>query len=360
MSRSLLLALSASLAAAILSAHASAAGCLAAAPECTEWLRASASPARVKLYRNYSLEARNEAITHAVIVIHGLGRDANNYYRHGLAAGFLAGALDKTLIVAPHFASNDGNTCRDALAQDETNWLCRGPGLWRNGGGAVAQKDLTTFDVMDALLQRLARRDSFPNLRTVVLVGHSAGGQYVSRYAMANRLHEKLPFPLTYVVSNPSSYTYIEKLRPTVSAMASRYPALPPGYSAVPANPPQPFAEFADAKECTGYNKWPYGLEERVGYAARLSDDELRRHYTSRPVTYLLGELDILPLYGFDSSCPAMAQGPTRLARGVAFAKYATESLGARHQTILVPACGHNARCMFGSDVSLPLLFPRD
>jgi len=198
------LTLSASLAAAIFSGTASAAGCLAAAPECTEWLGASAG-SRVRIYRNYSLDARNEAITHAVIVIHGLGRDANNYYRHGLAAGFLAGALERTLVIAPHFASNDGNTCRDALVHGETNWVCRGPAIWRNGGGAVAQQDFTTFDVMDALLQRLARRESFPNLKTVVLAGHSAGGQYVARYAMSNRVHEKLPFPLAYVVSNPSS-----------------------------------------------------------------------------------------------------------------------------------------------------------
>jgi len=54
-----------------------------------------------------------------------------------------------------------------------------------------------------------------------------------------------------------------------------------------------------------------------------------------------------------------MAQGPTRLARGVAFAKYATESMGARHQTVLVPACGHNARCMFTAEIALPILFPK-
>jgi hypothetical protein len=191
-------------------------------------------------------------------------------------------------------------------------------------------------------------------------VGHSAGGQYVTRYELANRIHEKLPFALSYVVSNPSSYTYPDNLRPTTSAMVSHFPAGAPGYTALQTKPPPPFVEFADAQACTGYNAWPYGLERRVGYAAKLTDEELKRHLASRPVTYLLGELDILPLYGFDGSCSAMAQGPTRLARGLAFAKYVNEKLGARHQVVLVPACGHDARCMFGSETALPVLFPKD
>ena len=75
---------------------------------------------------------------------------------------------------------------------------------------------------------------------------------------------------------------------------------------------------------------------------------------------YLLGEIDILPLGGFDSSCSAMAQGATRLARGQAFGKYANEKYGAKHQTVVVPLCGHNARCMYTAESALPILFPKD
>jgi len=342
-------------------AVAAAAGpCVAPVSTCFEWVNIAGASTRTMVYRNYPIDARNDAITHALIVVHGQGRDGSNYYRHALAAGFLAGALDKTLVIAPRFSSNEGRTCRDAIAQDELNWVCAGPASWRSGGAAVGRNDITAFDVVDELLQRLARRDVFRNLKAVVLAGHSAGGQYVTRYELANRIHEKLPFALTYVVANPSSYTYPDSLRPTTSAMVSHFPAGPPGYAPVQAKPPPPFVEFADAQGCTGYNTWPYGLERRVGYAAKIGDDELKRHLASRPVTYLLGELDILPLYGFDGSCAAMAQGPTRLARGLAFAKYVNEKFGARHQVIVVPACGHNARCMFGSETALPVLFPKD
>jgi hypothetical protein len=69
----------------------------------------------------------------------------------------------------------------------------------------------------------------------------------------------------------------------------------------------------------------------------------LKKQLSARPATYLLGGLDILPLFGFDGSCAAMAQGPRRLARGLAFGKYVNERFGAKHSSVIVPACGHIA-----------------
>ena len=54
-----------------------------------------------------------------------------------------------------------------------------------------------------------------------------------------------------------------------------------------------------------------------------------------------------------------MAQGPTRRARGEAFVKYVNETLGAKHQAIIVPECGHNDRCVYTTDVVFPVIFPK-
>ena len=90
-----------------------------------------------------------------------------------------------------------------------------------------------------------------------------------------------------------------------------------------------------------------------------LSDDQLKKQLVERPTTYLLGQVDVLPLGGFDSSPNAMAQGPTRRARGEAFFKYVTETLGAKHNAIIVSECGHNDRCIFTTDVVFPVIFPK-
>src|SRR5262249_38996589 len=134
------------------------------------------------------------------------------------------------------------------------------------------------------------------------VAGHSAGGQFVTRYEMANQIHEKLGVPVAYVVANPSSYAYLDSERPDSEG--------------------KEFRAFGDARNCTTYDNWPYGLKGRSGYSARLSDDQLKKQLALRPTTYLVGELDTWPLAGFDSSCPAMAQGPNRLARGQAVATY--------------------------------------
>ena len=80
---------------------------------------------------------------------------------------------------------------------------------------------------------------------------------------------------------------------------------------------------------------------------------------STRPTVYLLGELDVFPLGGFDGSCSAMAQGPTRVARGEAFGRFVNEKLGAHYIVKVMPECGHNARRMFTSEDALPVLFPK-
>jgi len=315
-----------------------AAPCLTAASACTEWVSFGSGASRSLIYRTYALAEKNERIARAWIVVHGAGRDADNYFRTALAATFLAGALEDTIVISPRFASNDGSGCRDTLAANEVNWPCNGDS-WRSGGTAMNDEKLASFDFADELLRRLAKREIFPNLKAIVVSGHSAGGQFVTRYEMANQSHDKLGIPITYVVANPSSYAYPDPERPNPDTKEMK--------------------SFGDARNCTTYDNWPYGLKRRTGYSAKLTDDQLKKQLAARPVTYLLGELDTLPLAGFDSSCPAMAQGPNRLARGQAFANYVNRKYNAQHKAIVVPLCGHNARCMFTAEPALPILFPK-
>jgi hypothetical protein len=323
----------------LLAAAAQAAPCINATKECTEWIKFNGGPSRSLIYRTYALNQKNESITRALIMVHGAGRDADNYFRTAVAAAFLAGALEDTVVVAPRFASNNGRGCNDKLDDNEVSWSCNGDS-WRSGGVATSNANLTSYDFADEILRKLARKEAFPNLKEIVVAGHSAGGQFVTRYEMANRLHETLGVPVAYVVANPSSYAYLDATRPA-------------GENAVN------FRAYSDGRNCTTYNHWPYGLEGRTGYASKESDDQLKKQLASRPTTYLVGEIDILPLGGFDSSCPAMAQGNTRRARGEAFEKYVNEKFGAHHKLQVISLCGHNARCMFTSEQALPLLFPK-
>jgi pimeloyl-ACP methyl ester carboxylesterase len=104
--------------------------CTTVSPSCTEWIKLAGQQSRVLIYRNYPLETKNENITRALVFVHGINRDADNHFRTALAAAFLAGALNNTVIVSPRFASNSGapgnqiGDCSDVLAPDEANWIC--------------------------------------------------------------------------------------------------------------------------------------------------------------------------------------------------------------------------------------------
>ena len=311
--------------------------CTADKDECVRWI-ALGSGARSFVYSTYALDGRNEAITRALIVIHGTGRDVDTYFRTAAAAAFLAGALDDTIVISPRFASNNGKTCNDRLAADEVNWPCNG-NSWRSGGVAAGNEALTSFDFMDEILRALARKNGFPSLKSIVVSGHSGGGQFVARYQMANRVHDTLGVPVRYVVANPSSYAYPDANRPVAGS--------------------EDFKPFGDAASCTDYDRWPYGLQDRGGYSSRVDDAQLKQQLVARPVTYMAGELDTLRGAALDTTCPAMAQGANRRARAQAFAGYIGQSYGAQHPFMIVRLCGHSARCMFTADAVLPILFPQ-
>ena len=336
-------------------AASAAAACTKATTECERWILIRGGPSRTKVYASHPIDVANRGIVRALVMVHGAGRNADHYFETSTAAGFLDGALGNTIIIAPRFAA--GN---DKVAENEVLWPERGEN-WRSGGVLSTNATYGSFDLMDDLLRKLANKRIFPNLTKIVVAGHSAGGQFATRYAMANKVHGTLNgVEVSYVVANPSSYAWPVADRPLPSGTAdpatADKEAVGPGGEKV--NGDFTYGAF-DTTTAPNYNRWPAGLANRAGYTAGLTDDQLRQQLVERPTTYLLGQVDVLPLGGFDSSPNAMAQGPTRRARGEAFLKYVNEVLGAKHKAIIVPECGHNDRCIYTTDLVFPVIFPR-
>jgi pimeloyl-ACP methyl ester carboxylesterase len=332
---------------------ASVAPCTEASQSCEQWVTFGDGPARSMVYSTYPLETPNPAITRALIMVHGAGRNADHYFETATAAAFLARALDNTIVSAPRFAAG-----RDSVAANEVLWPPRGDS-WRSGGMSPSNPELSSFDFADEILRKLADKKIFPNLTKIVVAGHSAGGQFATRYEMASKVHDSLGVQVSYVVANPSSYAWPVASRPLPVGDADTVDAYKEsmGDDAEEVHSNFKYGPF-DSTRAPGYDRWPKGLEGRKGYTAGLTDDQLRKNLVERPVTYLLGQIDVLPLGGFDDSPTAMAQGPTRRARGEAFMEYVNDSLGAKHKAIIVPECGHNDRCIYTTDVVFPVIFP--
>jgi pimeloyl-ACP methyl ester carboxylesterase len=351
-------ALAATLASSLPSGHApaatAAAPCTTPTTPCERWITYGSGPGRSMVYATYPLGARNTAITRALIMVHGAGRNADHYFETATAAGFLAGALENTIILSPRLIASP-----DKPAPNEVVWP-NGNVSWRAGGMSPSHPTLSSFDFIDELVRKLADKKTFPNLTKIVVAGHSAGGQVATRYAMANKVHNTPGVSITYVVANPSSYAWPASARPLPTGDADSTDAYK---EALGENGEKVHTNFTygpfDTTKAPNFDRWPAGMQNLTGYTAGMNADQLRKQLVERPTTYLLGQVDVLPLGGFDSSPTAMAQGPTRRARGEAFVKYLNETLGAKHNAIIVSECGHNDRCIFTTNAVLPTIFPK-
>ena len=120
------------------------------------------------------------SITRAVILLHGKGRDVDGYYKGLQRAASEAGAASaSSILVAPQFL-NEHDIEAHNLPKEIVRWRT---GAWEAGGPAIGPAPVSAYEVLDAMLLHLANKTLFPNLKDIVLAGHSGGGQAVQRYA---------------------------------------------------------------------------------------------------------------------------------------------------------------------------------
>jgi pimeloyl-ACP methyl ester carboxylesterase len=271
-------------------------------------------------------------ITRAVLVLHGRLRNADVYFQSAKTAQAAAGQVGKaTIMIVPQFlAGIDVDAYQ--LSPDTLRWSLEG---WEGGDPAVGPAPASSFDALDAILARLSDRRLFPNLRQVVVAGHSGGAQVVQRYAIAAKGELTLTregVGVRYVVANPSSYAYFSGERP----------------------------EPAIAAACPDYNHWKYGMEARPAYLAGPTIAALEQAYVARRVIYLLGALDTNPNHpSLDKTCMAEAEGPYRYMRGHAYAAtmQARDGGTPNHRLWDVPGVGHDGDKMLTSPCGLKALF---
>ncbi len=318
-----------------------AAPCLKPEVACSEKL--AVGKGRVTVFRTHPLATGSAPeVKLAYIMVHGAGRNAADYFAWTLASTAAAGHLDSTAVAAPHFKVRS-ETAGDAVSEGELYWASEG---WKSGEAALNGPEFS-YDAMDALARAFADKLHFPNIEEIVVAGHSAGGQFVQRYAAANRIDPLPGVKIRYVVANPSSYVYLNGLRLRTGAVCSENGGCT-----------GPFLNYFYADNCTTYNEYRYGLDNLTGYAASTGADKIRAQFPARRTVYLAGELDTrLDDPSLDKSCPAQAEGPNRRERGLTFWNYMRQQFKARHGFMIAPGCGHSAVCVFAGPAGVKAVF---
>lgn len=278
-------------------------------------------------FTNGSLAHPLQSWQNALIIVHGRKRNADDYFE--IAQTIIKDAKTPTLIIAPQFLTKIDIKAH-GLGRDFFHWDALG---WMGGDQAIGPHTVSGFTILDDLINHLSDRSMFPDLRRIVMAGHSGGGQVVHRYAILSGLATDINF----IVANPSSYVYFSEDRLNEKGFF------------IPSEASYP-----------GYNRWKYGLENRPAYGQDCDDKPLERRYIGRNVTYLLGARDCDPAHpALDRTMPAMAQGVHRLGRGRAYWRYLQARHGSalRHQYFEIPEVGHDPLGMFAADVARTSLF---
>lgn len=271
-------------------------------------------------------------IQRVVIVLHGRQRNAQTYLRTMERAANQSHERSRTLLIAPQFL-DERDIAAHHLADSILRWH---EDAWINGSPSVGPQAVSSFTVLDHILKRLSDDKLFPNLKEIVIAGHSGGAQMAQRYAVLGGKQEALlhkqGIRLRYVIATPSSYAWFDAQRP----------------------------QTVSEKSCPGFNDWKYGLNKLPAYAARAEHGELEKDYVQRDVTYLLGLLDNDPNQSsLDKTCAAEAQGANRLVRGHNYYDYLLKRhpSGLNQRVVDVPGVGHNGDGIFTAPLSEAVLF---
>lgn len=277
--------------------------CLAAAPR-AEPIAGGSSERRITIDGDaidlYTYKPPHYAGGPILLVLHGLGTNAPGYRNHAVPLADAQGML----VISPLFDRKrfptwryqTGGLVRDQRADGE--FTVEPPAQW------TGQLFLRIIDAVRAAEGR-------PDL-AYALIGHSAGGQALSRFAAfvpnaARRI----------VIANPSTYLWPSR-----------------------------------------DERFPYGFG---GLPAPLAGDAALQRYLAQPITILLGTADVERGPDLNVRAGAERQGANRYERGRnafrAAEQLARDRGWAFHWRLVeVPGVAHSARRMFGSAQAMTAL----
>ncbi|KAK0450592.1 uncharacterized protein EV420DRAFT_741788 [Desarmillaria tabescens] len=236
---------------------------------------------------------------------------------------------DEISIMTPCFFDEDD--LEAGAAQD--GQLLWGRTTWISGHrnvGPDSISDFSSFDVLDALVAYYMNTTVYPNLETVVVGGHSAGGQIAQRYA-ALKISTENDDRLRFWIANPASLCWLTSDRPVPN------------------------------DECEGFDDYKYGLASSFpAYATAnariLARDGIVERYNGRRISYAWGLKDN---GAGDTRCQALTQGSTHLERGQNFVSMLEDMGGIPNLTTVdwVSGVSHNTDKMMASDAGIDKLF---
>lgn len=298
---------------------------------------------------NADITVANEQVRRVIVSLHGNGGDAIAYHGNGQAIVATRSAVapevtNETFVIAPQFFTP--TEVNVPIDDDLLYW--ESARAYANNSGDVSNAprsfQIRSFDVMDELLTQLCQPEVFPNLKVIVLVGQSNGGQFVSRYAATNPFEGRIARPrgihVRYVAMGAGTYLYMDGERYSFADESYKNAAADESWRSS-------IVQLSDFNSVCSvnedrYNWWWHGLDHLTwNYPKQFGADVIREQFGRRDVVYLVGEND---LSQSGPECPDRVQGPDTLAKTLLYYYHLEQFYGAelRHRIRVVAGVGHS------------------
>ena len=282
------------------------------------------------------------------VFVHGSLRNVDDYICGGNAAlppEERNPENSTVLLLAPWFLAPEDGPVDDRI-QNELRWDLYGQDEehtsyhWRYGGNAL-DSTISSFGAIDELLNRIMDDPiRFPQLRRIIVAGHSAGGQFVQRWSLLSNSKAFQPSPQSGIrghsvsvkvgVANPKSFSYLDERRYINETFQV------------------PTKDIIE--DCPSFNEWLWGMgdelldvpykEKAIKQAGGLS--RVFERYSNRDIVYLAGEKDTVP----NGYCMDKLQGDFRKERSALFYASLREIFGRQVHDRRVVRDVHHDHCL--------------
>lgn len=290
--------------------------------------------------RSHPLDQSHEQITRLIVAIPAVEKAIMGQFDRWVMRGEQEGVDDHTAVIGLQFLNpadyvNAGLTDDNRLLYWDTQDWTQGD-LSASFPAAPRPARISSFSVADSAIARAL--DAFPNVRTVIVTGNSAGGNWTQRYAAGNPWPEWRPdIRWGFVTSNMGMFFYLTHERAINEARD----------------------EFVMMDVCPPGLRYPFGTDSLNAYMSQTPVNRMRTHYGERNIVHAIGTADTVVSWYYEY-CNYRMQGDQRYERHQIWRRYLAhlygEDIFARQQVYEMPGLTHDVE-PWGREILRRLLY---
>ena len=284
--------------------------CLASVDDCLNSLEIKEG--NFNFFSSFHIDSSSN-VRGAIITIHGNSRNADDYFDKMISIVSAQGIKDDVMVIAPKFiASTDQHS--------DTDWYWNTLS-WKWGNQSyssdINSENVSTFELVDSLLNKITNKDFFPDLSDILITGHSSGAAFVQRYSLTKENNVFNNVRLHFSVVNNQYFMHPDSTRMHSDGSLS-------------------FIE-----DCNIYNKWPEGFDDLNPYMDQIGEEDAYNNFFSNQVDYFIAENDT-ETSGISSGCQYEFLGSNRYEKNINFMSYLDLIFpDNEHELVIIPGLGH-------------------